>query len=334
MNNSFIETEPYEKGFAEYYEKNIKPHTEAFENHRIEAVRKAKHNVTISLLLTIVQAGMIAFITIYFKSKDQTLQMSIFIATVFGVGLLLSWHHSLKDRTDNNIDDYILSVKSDIFPKIIAFLGNFEYHPKCNNMVLELKYSDIISDYDLEISEDNIKGKYKDVEINLFETSLLNKICTSRGQPVYRNVFNGIVIKLSMNKKFYYRTIIIEHNNLISSWLKKMFLDLKNVELEDPEFKKIFTVYSNNQIEARYLLTTSFMVRMINLYAIFNNTPIRCSFYDSSLLIMISTRQNFFKTNSTYETVNFAKDAKNLLKEMNIIFEIIDVLKLNQNIGI
>lgn len=35
------------------------------------------------------------------------------------------------------------------------------------------------------------------------------------------------------------------------------------VRLEDPEFEKIFVVYSSDEVEARYILSTSFMERLV-----------------------------------------------------------------------
>ena len=36
------------------------------------------------------------------------------------------------------------------------------------------------------------------------------------------------------------------------------------VKLEDPEFEKSFVVYSGNQTEARYILSTSLMRRILD----------------------------------------------------------------------
>ena len=40
---------------------------------------------------------------------------------------------------------------------------------------------------------------------------------------------------------------------------------LKEVILEDPEFKNIWAVHSDDQVEARYLLTVTFMERLKEL---------------------------------------------------------------------
>jgi hypothetical protein len=137
-----------------------------------------------------------------------------------------------------------------------------------------------------------------------------------------------------MNKKFNSKTIIKKDKGRIGNWMKGKFSDFENVKLEDPNFENMFEVYSKDQIEARYLLTTSFMERLLNLSESFKGQSIECSFYDNKLLMMISIKDNLFEPGSIYDSEDFVDDAKSLLKEMNMIFQIIDILKLNQNIGI
>ena len=63
------------------------------------------------------------------------------------------------------------------------------------------------------------------------------------------------------------------------------------VRLEDPVFDKLFNVYSNDQIEARYLLTTTFMERLIEVEKAFGSQKIECSFYKQSLVMAIHLKK-------------------------------------------
>lgn len=99
-------------------------------------------------------------------------------------------------------------------------------------------------------------------------------------------------------------------------------------------FEKQFEVYSNNQVEARYLLTTSFMERLLRLSDLLGSNHIQCSFYDDKLLLMVPSSYNRFETSSIYVPATFVGDINTILSEMKLIFEIIDILKLNQRIGL
>ncbi len=93
-------------------------------------------------------------------------------------------------------------------------------------------------------------------------------------------------ILLDMNKNFSGKTIVKRDTGIIGNWFTKKFrrkLDsyasrsklLKSVKLEDPIFEKKFEVYSSDQVEARYLLTTSFMERILELSNLFSENKLK-----------------------------------------------------------
>ena len=50
--------------------------------------------------------------------------------------------------------------------------------------------------------------------------------------------------------------------------------------------------------------------------------------------MMISTKKDMFEPGSIFEPADFVDDVRSLLIEMNLIFEIIDILKLDMDIGL
>jgi len=109
---------------------------------------------------------------------------------------------------------------------------------------------------------------------------------------------------------------------------------LENVQLEDPKFEEIFEVYSTDQIEARYLLTVSFMERLLDLADIFDDVEIQLCFDDNNLLMIIPLRKPIFEPGPITEPENFVDDAQSLLKEMHLICQIVDTLKLNMKLNL
>jgi len=106
------------------------------------------------------------------------------------------------------------------------------------------------------------------------------------------------------------------------------------VRLEDPNFEKRFEVFSTDQVEARYLLTPSFMERLMALSSLFNDAHIQCSFYDDRLLLMIPSSDDRFDAISAFQPVTFEQEINTILAEMALIFDIVTVLKLNERTGL
>ena len=104
--------------------------------------------------------------------------------------------------------------------------------------------------------------------------------------------------------------------------------------MEDPRFEKAFEVFSSEQIEARYLLTVSFMERLLELGEIFDNAEIQLCFENNNLLMLIPLRKSIFEPGPITEPEDFIDDAQSLLREMHLIFQIIKTLKLNMNLNL
>jgi len=108
----------------------------------------------------------------------------------------------------------------------------------------------------------------------------------------------------------------------------------ENVNLEDSEFNKKFEVIAKDQVESRYLLTPSFMERMLNLKNAFNSKDFAFAFFDGQLLIAIPTTENLFEIGNFKTPLDDINIMKKLSSQMTSIFDIIDQLKLTQDIGI
>ena len=77
-------------------------------------------------------------------------------------------------------------------------------------------------------------------------------------------IFKDSIISLRINKNFKGIAIVRPKNSYMNcADLKR--LNLEEVRLENIEFCKNYRVFSMDQIESRYLLTTSFMERFKNI---------------------------------------------------------------------
>jgi len=332
----FADIEVTNKPFEPYYKKHILPQVKVFEVKRIAALRKLRERSIISIPLHIIIIICTAAAAYYLPKGDLT--YAILVVGFMALTGVAVWSHT-------PVRKYKTNVKTDVFPEIFKFFGEDYLYSENSPLKMELlESSEIIPSYDSSHLEDYVKGDYKDVTLELTEARLQE----TRGSGKNRRtvtVFNGIFVLLEMNKNFSGKTIVKKDAGRMGNWFTKKLgknlfskttaTDLENVKLEDPVFEKKFEVYSNDQVEARYLLTTSFMERLLELSSLFSKQGvIQCSFYLNKLLLMIPSDKNRFEVGSIYQPATFVDDINHILKEMAIIFQIIDILKLEQKTGL
>ena len=99
-------------------------------------------------------------------------------------------------------------------------------------------------------------------------------------------------------------------------------------------FKKKFDVFTDDEVEARYLITPSFMERLNNMKTAFSADRVSCAFYDKYLLVGLHTSKDLFSIGSLKEPVNDGKQFFTMFEEILSIIKLIDHFKLNQKIGL
>jgi hypothetical protein len=311
--------------FQQFYQKNIAPKNLLFEQIRIENLKRFMMRCRLVSLAIII---LIILLFIAYKSalfQDKVFE-SIFNITFFIASLLIIW--PIKALQNFNIE-----IKSNLFSEIFKFF-NFSYLPKGSENIESYQDFAIIPSYHDNISktEDLIIGSYKNVDFSMEELDL--KIETGSGKNRRRSrTFRGCVIKLNFHKKFLGRTIVKKDAGKIGNFAQKnsnSFLrNLEKINLEDVEFEKIFEVYSSNQIEARYLLTTAFMERLKNLTKFFQAKKFEASFFENSLLLTFATHLNFFEINSIFKEIDLTSEVEKTLEELSLIQDLIDELKIS-----
>lgn len=326
-NETLFKDSPEEKKpFRSHYQQYIFPHVKQFEEKRVAALLTLRKRAIIAIPICTIIATVVIYLLINYSLSENQTQWIEAIALLI-IAALIFW-------SSIPVTQYKSCVKATIFPNIFSFFGNdYQYSEVSPLAVRSLKPSKIIPYFESEETEDYVKGSYANVGIELMETELTKTKGSGKDRRTV-TVFRGIFILFDMNKSFSGKTIIKKDLGIIGNWLQDKFNALENVHLEDPVFEKQFEVYSNDQVEARYLLTTSFMERLLKLSELFQSSSIQCSFYNNKLLLMIPSELNRFETSSIFYPATFVEDIRTILSQMNLIFQVIDVLKLNQKIGL
>lgn len=324
VNNNFVETHEHEKGFAQFYNQNIKTIAQDFERNRVAALFESRNRLRKVYILDAIL--FIAFIILCFSDLTPSIKQfflhlskgddgsEILIFSAIAIIFLPFYWARIP------ITNYQEKVKEEVIPIVLKFFKNFEYKQNDKANLEKFQKSKIIPEKcDRFFSYDLIKGSFEGINFEFCE------IFISIEKKYH---FSGISLLIKLNKNFNSRTIILggsEENSV----RKKIIKELKEIKLEDPKFNNIFNVYGSNQIEARYFLTTSLMERILELTQSFSGKPINLSLFDDNLLIMIPTLQNLFEAKDIGKSVNFVDDCKIWLAEMESIFDVIRVLKLN-----
>ena len=327
IRDTFPEEKDYEIGFSDHYNKYLKDKVERFEENRISTLKEARKRLIIWLFYIFFTSFIVYFLYKNFLELNRDIvAFTTLILVSIGVAAPFFWIFS-------PIWSYEENIKKEIFPNVLNFFGDFKYHVETKKSVKEYYATELIPKHDTEIAEDHITGTYKDIKVDLFETKL-SKDSDENSSTTLNTVFDGIIVELSMNKSFSGKTVIKKDIGTVGNWFINKSTSLKKVKLEDPNFEKMFEVYSDDQVEARYLLTVTFIERLKELVENFGGKSIQCCFYNNKLLMMIPIEKDMFEPGSIYEAEDFIDDSKSLLKELSLIFNIIDTLKLNMKINL
>jgi len=112
------------------------------------------------------------------------------------------------------------------------------------------------------------------------------------------------------------------------------FKKYQKVTLEDCSFDKDFCVFSQDQIEARYLVTPAFMERMKNFQTVFGTKNIKCSFFDDKIMFAISTKKDLFEIGDIFTPTMSSEQMNEFFDQIMSIYEMIDYFKLAEKTGL
>ncbi len=137
----------------------------------------------------------------------------------------------------------------------------------------------------------------------------------------YNTIFCGLFFSADFNKHFSGQTRVFAGGTGFFSGLRGGL-----VKLEDPDFARNFTVYSNDQVEARYILSPALMQRLLDLRRRFD-TKLQASFVGSRVVLAVPTQLNllqprFFRRADDPEVVlgyhTFLQAAVGLVEDLNL----------------
>jgi hypothetical protein len=197
-------------------------------------------------------------------------------------------------------------------------LGAFE--PEALPRFSELQ---LLPSCDRSTFQDCFAGEHHACAFTFYEGHLETRVQTKNGSR-WHTVFRGQLIRIAFPKKFH-GTTIIRRDAGIFNVLQRWSTSLQRVGLGDSRLEKAFEVYSNDQVEARYLIHPVFMERLIALETQFKGKRLRGAFVDGDLLIAIEGGDKF-EIGSMFSRLDDIERARVIVKDVAEIMRVIDAV--------
>ena len=201
---------------------------------------------------------------------------------------------------------YKTEYKQRIISKIIGFLEpGLSYQPEGRIDRHTFQASTLFNHHiDRYSGEDLVRGTVGKTQIAFSEIHAQYKTTSTdskgRRKTHWHTIFKGLFFIADFNKHFSGQTVVLPDTaeklfggfgQMLQSWNVGR-ADL--VKLEDPEFEKEFGVYGSDQIEARYILSTSLMQRILDFQQK-TGTKIHLSFVGSKVYVALPLNRNCFE---------------------------------------
>lgn len=313
-NSKPVEDEYSIKQFRKDYqlrlEKDVMPILNAYEKERKTRLMWALIGSTICVII-----GLVLFMNLEGRAAGDSL--------VVGFGGACGFWMFIKKSFEKKI-------KRLIMPTLMKAMHGFKWleNPLVGHQ--EIKKTMLFANVDKAAAsfDDCFSGEYRKVPIAISECEYT--IGSGRSK---RTLFEGAVIRIKMNKNFDGITVIRpKYLNSDVRDLKKAKLD--EVKLEDTEFCKDFVVYSTDQIESRYLLTTAFIQRFKDISMAFFARDAFCSFCNDAVYIAPYCSEDLFALCSLTKPLANKEQFEELFNEIVSILQLVDHFKLDKKLGL
>jgi hypothetical protein len=307
--------------FKAFYDASLLPTLEVLEGDRKKLVRTFFLYIAISILVAIPLYLVLNF-------------LAVVPFVIAGIVYFVKYGSTIKEKKDH--------FKREVIGKMIGFIDtSLAYEPsRCVESGIYHKSKLFLSDINRYKGDDMVSGMIGKTAIRFCElhTELETVTVGSDGKrnKQVKTIFRGIFFTADFNKKFVGETFVLP--DVAESWLgsvgtmfQKMNMSRpKLVKLEDVEFEKAFAVYGTDQVEARYILSTALMQRLL---AFKNKTrkSLSISFIDSQIYIAIPMKENMFEATLFSSLVNYDRIAE-YHNYMALCVGIVETLDLNTRI--
>jgi len=309
--------------FKKFYESELRDVLEGFEARRVK--------IKTSLLVTVFCALALALtVSLIFMTVPVVVVCAVLAVVVCAV----AWGLLTKD--------FVVQFKNAVISRIVKFYDeSLRYAPRKYIPRRKFRSSQIFNHrIDRYRGEDYVAGKIGATEIEFSEVHAEYKTETrdskGRRHTQWHTIFKGLFFIADFNKHFNGLTVVLPDVaerlfGFLGKALQSMnFMRGELIKLEDPEFEKEFAVYGDDQIEARYVLSTSLMKRIVD-FKRKTGKQIYLSFVHSTVCVAVTTGKNMFEPRIFRTLLDFDL-AGEYFQDLQLATGIVDELNLNTRI--
>lgn len=338
-----------EEKFSEFYE---------YYNNKLKDIyskfNKIKKKVEAKYLI-----AMIIFIVLFLMASyqldlliDNSFIFVILGVTVIAICVIVAIYIRLRKEM-YNLNKYIIE-------DIIKFISQDDssiYEPNKRISIENIKDMELFNLENLKYNGKNAIGtdynnnymNFADMEIYYYKDVLREETYyDSKGNPytkkvidkVKKTIFSGCYISATLNKRIAEHIYLIPNNfsDVIINGAIKDYITYsgEEIELENLEFSKKYKVYSDDEIQARYILSLALMEKINNIDEIFEGKKYIVFKEGRRFVICLegfkieNLRKTLLPFNSKSSKVK--ENLKYIFRNLYKFFEIYDVLDLGNDL--
>jgi len=308
-----------------------------FYNNQLLSVLQELEKVRLRIRKNILKgagAGMLVAVTLYFfVSPDDFVALMFSVAGPVIISSIIGFAFSYKEHKTLKT-----GFKSKVIGEMVLFIEkSLVYDSKGKIAPGEYKKSKLFTHgYDRYKGDDHVTGKLGATQIEFSELHTQYETKDKDGKSSWHTIFKGIFFIADFNKEFKGETFI--QPDLAEKIFGFMGSSLQGmnkakgdlVKMENDEFEKEFVVYASDQVEARYILSTKLLQRIIDFKHKTGN-KMHLSFINSKLYIGVSLKRNLFEV--SYFKSLLKRDAiEEFYRYLDLCVGLVEDLDLNTRI--
>ena len=305
-----------------FYDTVLYPELSELEEHRI----KAKNKIITAGCIVIPLAIIIMMLLSKAGSGNGLVLVGI-VAFFIMVGI---YHFATRQ--------YVKTFKTGVIEKLVKFIDKNLSYSRTNHISQSAFSASKIFNHHVDRfrGDDYVKGKIGQTAMEFSEIHAKYITRDSKGRSQEHTIFKGLFFIADFNKQFKGKTIVVPDTaEKLFGQLGTMLQSMNKfrgqlIKLEDPEFEKMFAVYGDDQIEARYILSTSLMKRIVD-FRKSSNKKIHISFVGSKINIAVSYVKDLFEPRVFRTMLDFTP-IKGYFQDLKMAVRIVDELNLNTRI--
>ena len=285
-----------------------------------ERRQKFMHFFMIGLL------GLVSAVTLGFAQFDGPLRnstLSIIIISLVGSILLF---HGINMF-------YRISSKKKFLTALSEFTGLI-WDKKGVFPISDIEPHCVLPLFDKGSTKDGFEGRYKNIPLSFQEVILADiepDPNNSRNTREYV-AFWGLVVRIKLRRPLSAHTVVMP-DNALHTFFRTRFSHFKKINIVSNKFEKKYDVMGTDQVEGRVILDPAFIERFMKTGDMLKSHWIEASFKGEEVVFVIRRTRPLFDIGHIWTKLDEERLHKTT-KEINSVLRIIDVLKLNPQVGI